>query len=380
MADQFVERTSFGGGIKKALTGVVLGIALFFGSFPMLWWNEGRSVARIKTIAEGQKIVQPISSERSTPDNEGQLVHFSGFADTSDQLKDSIFGVNVNAIQLKRTVEIYQWHEKKKSKGENKTEYTYTKKWSEKLIDSSTFRKPQGHKNPTSMPYETDTKIAANVRVDAFRLTSKFIRQIDSFEEYQITQNDYARLNPQLQNSFQLLGNQYFFGNPDAPQIGATRVTFDIVKPTGVSVIGKQSGTMIETYQTKHGTLALLDLGQLSAAEMFQNAIDENTIMTWILRGLGFAMMWVGLAALFGPIKFIANYVPILGGIFEGAIMLITGLIAIVLSFTTIALAWLFYRPLLAIALLSIAAGACYGILKIVKNKNFKAERAEALT
>ena len=71
----------------------------------------------------------------------------------------------------------------------------------------------------------------------------------------------------------------------------------------------------------------------MTAAEVFKAAEDENAMLTWILRGLGFLMIWGGFGAIFKPISVLADVIPLFGDIAESGISIISGLLAAVLSF-----------------------------------------------
>ena len=83
---------------------------------------------------------------------------------------------------------------------------------------------------------------------------------------------------------------------------------------------------------------------------------QKNTTLTWILRGVGFLVMWIGLAVALNPLKVLADVVGFIGDLAGIGIILVTGVLAFALSLTTIAIAWVTYRPVLGIGLLVIAA------------------------
>ena len=57
-----------------------------------------------------------------------------------------------------------------------------------------------------------------------------------------------------------------------------------------------------------------------------------------------------------------ASYVPLVGGLVGCALGMVAGLLALTQSLAVVALAWLYYRPLFALALLTAAAAAlCAG-------------------
>jgi len=150
---------------------------------------------------------------------------------------------------------------------------------------------------------------------------------------------------------------------PASPQIGDTRITFQSVNPTDVSLIAKQVNNSFEPYQTKAGgTIELLDIGTYSASEMFESAQASNRMLTWILRFVGIFLMFMGLNLILKPLSVIADVLPILGDIVGAGTGLISFLVAFVLSLTTISIAWIVYRPLLGIVLIVISALVAYSI------------------
>lgn len=379
MADEYTEITtiSWGDRIVGSFMGVILGILFFIGAFPLIWWNEGHSVDRIRTLDEGRGLVVPISSEMVNPDNNGSLIHITGKATTDEFQEDSPFGVRENALKLKRTVTMYQWKEKtstktKKNLGGSVTEettYSYEKTWSEYLINSSGFKKPEGHKNPSFMPYKTEVFTADSVNVGAFKLSSPFISQIDQFATYSLTQEDYNAMDNRLKQSFKLSGNEYFYGDPTNLKIGAMRINYSVITPTEVSVIGKQNNSYIETYFTRNGDIKLLEMGLVGAASMFSSAENENTVTTWLIRLGAFMLMWGGLFMILNPIKVLGDVVPLIGSLLGAGIALVTGIVSLVLGFVAMALAWVFFRPLIGIGLLVMAGAFFFGGFKIIKEK-----------
>jgi hypothetical protein len=380
MSDQFIETstTSWGKRIIGALKGIVFGLLFFIGSFCLIWWNEGRSVARIKTLSEGRKAVISVSADDLNNSNNGSLIHISGIADTNQVLDDSMFGVQDSALKLRRQVEMYQWQEhtetktKKNVGGSETTEtvYTYRKEWSENYIDSSYFKKIAEHQNPSSMPYHSKTMVASDIKVGVFELSNAFVSKIDYFSDYPLSQQNFDAMDGGLQQSFQLNGTEYFYGNPSNPEIGSVRIRYKIIKPMDISVVGKQNGNFIEKYITKHGEIVLVEQGIVTAEEMFNTAESENALMTWLIRLGGFVLMWLGLSLILGPLKVFADVIPFMGSIVGAGVGAVTGLIALALSFTTMALAWLFFRPVIGITLLVVALFFLFGGFKFVKRKN----------
>jgi len=97
--------------IGDSFKGIIGGILLILIAVVLLFWNEGRAVKRYKTLQEGRGAVVSVSVTTVDPANEGKLIHVTGTAETDATLTDPIFGISVNAVKLRRSVEMYQWEE-----------------------------------------------------------------------------------------------------------------------------------------------------------------------------------------------------------------------------------------------------------------------------
>ncbi len=378
--DRFTEVTnqSWFSRIGGAFKGILMGLVLFVVAFPLLFWNEGRAVKTHKTLQEGGKTVISVTSDSVEASNEGKLIHVTGLADTEASLADLIFGVSENALKLKRTVEMYQWNEesqsttKKKMGGGSETtkEYSYSRGWSEKLVNTADFKQPVGHQNPASMPYHSDEQVASIVFIDAFTVSPSLVGKINNFEPLPI--NSETPLPETLQDKARLFDGGFYFGaDSTAPQVGDLRVKFDVVRPSQVSVIAKQAGKTFAPYVAKtSGTIELLQVGVHTADAMIQAAQASNKVLTWILRLVGFILMMAGLNLIFRPLSVVADVLPIAGTIVGAGTGLVSFLLAALGSLITIAIAWIVYRPLLGVILVVIAVGVgvkLKGKLKSVK-------------
>ena len=96
-------------------------------------------------------------------------------------------------------------------------------------------------------------------------------------------------------------------------------------------------------------------MGKKSGDEIVDADKDANTMFTWILRLVGCLMVIGGLKGIFGFVETILKVVPFIAGIFGWGVGIVCTVIGVVWSLIIIALAWLFYRPLLGISLLILA-------------------------
>lgn len=371
---------SWGSRLGSSIKGVLFGVLLFIAGFPLLFWNEGNAVKTAKAIDEGEgACVSLESNAKADPDMDGKLVHLSGKADTKDVLADEVFGISDTAIRLERNVEMYQWieesntTEKKKVGGsvEKTTTYTYKQAWRSTAIDSSGF-KEAGHDNPGSIEFPSEQKYASNVSFGAFRLSESQIKRIGSVREYVFPTNFVCKI-----ARVQRQGNTIYVPNAatrnnalnnrdvvSMPRVGDMRVTFRVVYPHEISVIAKQQGDTFIDYTAKNGKkLNYLAEGVKDAAAMFETARSNNTMMTWILRVVGFLMMYFGIGSVLKPLSVLADVLPILGDIVGIGTSMVAGVVAFVCALVTIGIAWIFYRPVLGIILLVAAGGLVFWLI-----------------
>lgn len=357
MAVSEVTHTSWFSRLGNSLKGILLGLALFAIGVWLIAWNEGRAVKTAKGLQEGAASVVSVEAGSLDKTNEGRLVHLIGLATSPELLKDDLFGIEVQALKLRRQAEMYQWREKTSSKSRTKvgggtetvTTYDYEKIWSDKVIPSGDFKESDGHRNPSTMTVTSPTRVAKEITVGEFKLGPGLTSQVGQFEP--------LPLPAELPEGWTLAdGKAFKSADPANPQVGDLRVQYTIAPPVEVSVIAVQRGGKLEPYLTKTGTsIEMLNHGTIAAAEMFEQAVAANTFMTWLLRLGGLILLFVAVRVVLGPLAVAADVLPFLGGLMRFGTSLIAALIAIPTAFITMAVAWIAYRPALAIGLLVIA-------------------------
>lgn len=383
-----VTSTSWLSRLGQSLVGVLIGILLFLVSFPVLFINEGRAVKTAMSLDEGAAAVVSVKNDPVDAANDHKLVHVSGQATTTETLTDPKFGVAVNAIRLERVVQMYQYKEETKSEKRKKfgggeetvTTYTYPKVWSESLIDSSKFHeRGSGHVNPSALPFKSAKEAARTVTLGAFDLPGGLVSQIDKSEPVPFTKELLAKLPSDERVVGSVQDGMYYQGKgtPAAPEIGDVKVEFKAVKPQPVSVIAEQTSKTFRAYHTKAGRdLEMLSAGDVSAAQMFAEAHAQNSMLTWLLRLVGFVLMAVGIGLVFKPLVVLADVVPFIGNILGFGVGIFAAFVALPLSLLTIALGWIFYRPLLATVLLVVAGAVIVGFVMLLRGRRQAAPRA----
>lgn len=374
--------------LGNAITGILFGIVLFLGSFVLLTWNEGRAIKREKTLSAGASQVVSVPSDGPLAENEGKLVHVTGKAEAPDPVVDPVLGISAPDLKLRRDVEIYQWKEDQKSETKKKlgggeettTTYTYSKGWSSTLIDSSAFQKPAGHTNPDSAAIESDTFTAEDIHVGKFVLPQSLTDLITNYEPRPVTAEEAKAAAEEHSANIQTApgGLLYIGKDPANPAIGDIRITFKVAPSGPVSIIARQIEDTFEPFSIpKLGTIELLQTGTVSAETMFQKEQEGNTLLTWILRLVGFVMMLFGLQLVASPLSVLASIIPLLGDIVGAGTGIIALALALPLTLVTIALAWLAYRPLIGIPLLLLAVGSVFlGVKQLLKSRKKAAAAA----
>lgn len=389
-----VTRESWFSRIGNAFKGLILGLIFVVGAVVLLFWNEGRAVHRYKALTEGARNVVSIQADRVDPANEGQLVCISGQAVTDVQLKDETFNVVVNALKLRRTVEMYQWVQQEERKTKRNTggstettvTYNYVKQWSNVPIPSDQFKQSKGHENPAAMPWSSQEQTASPITLGGFTLSPSLVDKINTYVPYspektvpvkpivpaspdtekpEVAKTDSAKtevaktddvktetVKAATTSELKPYNDGFYQGkDPAHPEIGDVRVTFEVVKPQDVTCVSVQKGNTFIPYQAKTGTVELLESGIVASEEMFAHAQSANKILTWILRIVGLIVCFLGFTMLFQPLPVLADVLPFFGRLVEAGTTILSFLLAAMTSFITIGVAWFFYRPLLSVPL-----------------------------
>lgn len=379
MAVTEVQTESYFSRLGNSFKGIGGGLLLFLIAFPLLFWNEGRAVKRAKALETGAGAVVSVQADKVDPANEGKLVHVTAKADTKDVLTDPLFKISSTAIRLERRVEMYQWKQNESSKTEKQlgggtkktTVCTYEKVWSDKPVNSAYF-KEAGHENP-GFPFESEKLRANHVTLGDFLLNDSLVdrlgdsRKLPVPADYKLPaalsgKSDAAYVHVSRKSSApsQVSQEQPADNAGDAaltePAIGDLRISWYAVVPHEVSIVARQTGKTFSAYPVGSESILLIADSVQSAEAMFQSAQSANSAMTWFLRIAGLVMMYVGLSCVLRPLSVLMDVIPFLGDLIGAGISLISFLIALPCTLVTIAVAWIYYRPLLGIGLLVVAA------------------------
>ena len=357
--------------MKKMLTAVI-GIVLFLGGTGLLWWNEGRTVSVGDAISEAERAAVDLPSVASVdPSFDAKLVHAFGRAETKAGVKDPLFpGVAAKGLALRRSAEFYQTVEHEESEQSKKggdasaPAYRYTNEWVPSPVTESFANRPNN--NMVLMDVEDDTAYAGDATLGAYRLDDELVREVPG--EKALDCGFSGEVLQHMQNALPLNakgrrllwsagpGTLYIGADPAHPSIGDVRVKFFYVPEGEISLLAQASSGTFKPWKASGGqSFFLVERGRQQASQMLENARDSNVVMCWSLRVLGAILAMVGLRMVVAPAALLLNAIPLLGGIAEMGLSLAAGLVGFAWSLIVVAVAWVRFRPLLAIAMLAFA-------------------------
>ncbi len=378
MSTTKITRLSWFDRLKSSVAGIGAGIILIIGMVAALWWNEGRAVQTHRSLQEGSGLVVSVPAHTVDLANEGQLVHISGPLSSGSELTDSDFQVSAEGVRLIRKVEMYQWIESSSTEtqqslggGETRTTtYTYDAGWSDRHHDSSRFQEAASYYNPP-MAYSGESFRLESADLNAFSVGRNVLDRVGGTEQLNLEPAHAELLPGTTQGDFSIQNGAVYLGeDPALPWIGDLRVTFEVVPFREISVVGAQHGGAITSYATQAGdSILLVSQGAVPAQEMFDSAASSNTALTWLLRFGGLLLLITGFSMMLKPLSVVASVVPFLGRIVGMGTGLVATMAGLAIATLTIALAWVAYRPVVAIIILAVGVGLILMVRQLLKNR-----------
>lgn len=146
-----------------------------------------------------------------------------------------------------------------------------------------------------------------------------------------------------------LVDDKFLFrgsGTLSQPEVGDVRISFSALRPGAkVTLFGQLDGGGVRAYKDKETSLYRALPG--TREEAIQSLATEHKTVGWVLRVVGFLMMWFGLIMFFGPINTLLDIIPFLGSAGRFLVSVVMFPIALVLSLVTIILSIIAHSPIL---------------------------------
>ena len=357
MAYQEVTKTSYGSRLGSSFKGIGSGLLLFVLATVLLWWNEGRAVKTAKMLKTAStECVDVADVSRVDPALNGKLIHATALAKTDETIADPDYGIQANAIWLKRSTEYYQWVEHSTSETKDKigggqetvTTYTYSREWVGSPVNSNSFHDPdyQGV-NSTRLTVPDNSVRAEKVTFGGYTLPSSMVNAIPANEPVALPAELGDGKTTYVDNNV-----LYYGENPAAPAVGDVRVTFTQGTGGDASILAQVVGDTFESYKHKNGkSLQVLQMGVHSMESMFETQKAANRAILWLLRILGIVLVIAALRMVFNILVTLLKVLPPLAKVGELGINLVTAVVGFIWSLLVILIAWVVYRPVLAIVL-----------------------------
>lgn len=330
--DSYTEVTEQGwlSRLFSSVFSAIFGVIIFFGSFVVLYMNEG-------SVDESKLAKNAVEVNAASPSSGavGKFVAATGPLKTSAKLGDEYLAAD-NYVTLSRKAEMYAWVESKHEKKEKKvgggertiTTYEYDQQWTSSPESSNSFKKQAGHYNPT-MNVKGDTWKADAASLGSLSLDMKAI-SLPGGDDVALT-DDKVRAGD-VSGGYVYL-NKARSGNP---KVGDVRVSYTALSPGGeYTVLGKLASTSAiapqliekrEFYRMFEGT----------KADALKQLSFEYSMWVWGFRLLGFLMCWGGMRMFMEPLNTLFDVLPFLGSMGRGLTGFITFPIAVVLTLVTI--------------------------------------------
>ncbi len=178
-----------------------------------------------------------------------------------------------------------------------------------------------------------------------------------------------ATLHPHRDGTFVFMGR----GTNSAPELGDVRESFEVVdpQPGPVTLYGIRTGLGVTPWVEPGDVLVPAKLYRVvpgTHAEAIQLMHGEYETLTWILRLVGFVVMWMGLAMTISPVNAVLSIVPFVGQAGRLITSVVMFPIALVLTGLTITVAIFAHHPLMLLVPL-LALALIFGLTRVFSKK-----------
>ena len=222
------------------------------------------------------------------------------------------------------------------------------------IIFHSSFHVPAGHENPRPA-VSSHSLVAPSIMLGDLTPSDEVVNELP-VTRLAVTPDMLRTTDRQVAAR----GGQVHLGADAYPRVGDLRVTYrHCADGQAVSVMGVMQADGTVTGAPK-SVLPLVSGGTQSSDALLAERAALNVTMLWVLRLVGFVLMWVGLSACIDPINTAADVIPLVGSLVRWVTGTAVFAVAAALTLVVVACAWLFARPLLSAMILCVAASAVF--------------------
>lgn len=374
------QEVEYQSGASRMLNNICMAICvaplLLLAMCALLGYNEQRAVCDQRAVMAGSEAVQEVGCDKPSYGS-GSLVMFSCDIDTASlpqmKLPGAYFsrfshqgtGIRVHSEMFQCIEHDYTTEEKTQGGGKRIIHtYWYSKEWRSEHVDSGSFRARGssdwqnhcGEDNPywdASVP-SSGSSYAQQMKVGEF--TTAMTNKVPLATPIPNLEGDKFWQQVDTGSFYRSRGGQASYA-----RIGDVRVTFYSNDPFRLktTVLGNNNQGTIEKWIAPPSWLCsgftLLDLrmGIFSKDDLFKLLSSEANMLTWILRFVGFALMWFAFCLCFGPLEVAADCIPCIGPCLGDSIARITCCIsclpATACTLGVAGIVWVAMRPMVGI-------------------------------
>lgn len=364
--------------LKSSLKGLLFGIILLLAGIVLLFWNEGRGAKISARLSQEQsKIHTPANIARPNARDNGKLVYVNGTLQQQSKLPqiDNELNLAVDALALERKVEYWQWQQEEGIDPVSKqSSYTYNKHWSDSPVESSKFKQASTYHNSVAANLQSNYMQSSQLKLGDYVVDKKQLQKIPM----QPLKNPQPGPSP-YSSRMQIHGSYiYLLPDPGPTTTGTAantlaKTTFDPANlPIGTLRVSygqlpqQLSLSIIAAQSMPNGSFALIPYSEgdghstfivhqpaQSIEQMFAAELASNSRTGWWLRAAGLVCLFIALRLLLSPLHALVEFIPVLGNILQFGMNLLSFLLAVVLALLVICLGWMFYRPLLSLAIIA---------------------------
>lgn len=357
-------QTSLSSQLKRTWPIALIGVFGLIAGILVIVWNEARAVETTKSLEEAILSVTAVSPDYPIDkDHIGKLVYLTGIITVQEPLTEVDYGVSVLAVKLKRRVQMYQWIEEETQNLNSDgnvidNSYYYFMEWRDKLIDSTSFSTSAGHWNPKEFPIKSQTQINENVKV------GNYVLGLDLKEKF----GDYIEITsderPERKDIKLHAGLYYHSHDVWNPEIGDIRIQFSYAGQHGqiVTLVAMLDDTnTLVPFKSKHGlNISILRLGFFSLEEVFVLEHAQNKFVTWLYRGGGWALLYLGCICLTNILRSLIIRSRFLRDLLPTGHSSLKMTVSMSMSLFVTALAWMWYRPMLGVFLIIVTVSLLF--------------------
>jgi Protein of unknown function (DUF1625). len=192
---------------------------------------------------------------------EGKLVYAVGKPTGAKPIVDPDLGLKFDALYLRREVEIYQWvaYGSKKRK--------YRTQWVSRPVDSTKFKRPDGHTNRGSLEFSNYEARAEGVLINGIPVDTSYLSDPKA-KIVSVTEDMRSQLRPNIRDRYALQNGRLVEGGPvavgrsDPERVGANRVSYFAISPSrGLALGFMREGRIVPANVEEYGNVGEFVVG-----------------------------------------------------------------------------------------------------------------------